>query len=59
MRQSGNFNMGRQEDQWKPFTAEQLVKPGHRGFLWDARIRVMPGIPAFVHDGYASGMATP
>jgi len=22
MRQSGTFNMGRQKDQWKPFTAD-------------------------------------
>jgi hypothetical protein len=55
MRQSGTFNMGRQEDQWKPFTAEQIVSPGHTGFLWDARIRMMPGLPAYVHDSYANG----
>ena len=55
MHQSGTFNMGRQKDQWKPFTADQLVRPGHPGFLWDARIRMMPGLPAYVHDSYANG----
>lgn len=33
IRQSGSFNMGRHEDQWKPFTADQIVKPGQPGFL--------------------------
>lgn len=39
MRQSGTFNMGRQKDQWKPFTADVCC----------------PGLPAYVHDSYANG----
>lgn len=53
--QSGTFNMGQDEDQWKPFTAEQTVRTGHPGFLWDARIRMLPILPVHVHDAYIDG----
>lgn len=56
MRQSGTFNMGQGDsDQWKSFTARQVVRPGHPGFLWDARISMMPLMPVRVHDAYIGG----
>jgi len=55
MRHSGTFNMGQADEQWKPFTAEQTVNPLHPGFLWDARIRMLPILPAYVHDAYIDG----
>lgn len=56
MNQRGTFNMGQGEtDQWKPFTAEQIVRPGHPGFLWNARIRMLPILSARVHDAYVDG----
>lgn len=55
MRQRGTFNMGRETEQWKPFSANQTVRPGHPGFLWDARIHMLPGLNACVHDAYLEG----
>ena len=53
--QSGTFNMGHDTDQWRPFIAEQTVRPGHPGFLWDARIRIAPGVAVHVHDAFING----
>ena len=55
MQQAGTFNMGTAEDQWKPFTARQTARPGHPGFLWDARIKMLPVLPVRVHDAYVGG----
>jgi hypothetical protein len=54
---SGTFNMGSGEPQWKPFTSSQEVAVARPGFLWDARIRMAPGMPAHVHDAYINGDA--
>ena len=55
MRQSGTFNMGQEEENWKPFTATHTVDTRTPGFLWNAKIRVVPGLPARVHDAYMHG----
>jgi hypothetical protein len=55
LKQKGSFNMGRDGDQWKPFTATQEVNPRQPGFLWDARIRMLPVMPVHVHDAYVGG----
>lgn len=52
---SGTFNMSETGDQWRPFVSDQLVVTGRPGFDWDARIRMMPGVTAFVHDAYIAG----
>ncbi len=52
---TGTFNMGEQGDQWRPFASTQHVIPRRPGFLWDARIRMAPGLTVFVHDGYVAG----
>ena len=52
----GEFNMGKPgKDNWKPFTATQDFVPGAPGFLWDARIAFVPGIPVLVCDGFVEG----
>lgn len=51
----GSFNMGEGEDRWRPFSSTQHVILRRPGFLWDARIRMAPGVTVFVHDGYVAG----
>ena len=53
--QQGQFNMNELEEQWKPFTANQLVMTQRLGFDWDARIQMAPGLKVFVHDTYLLG----
>lgn len=55
MQHRGMFNMGGQAASWKPFRSDQLVVTRRPGFDWDARIRMMPGLPVHVHDTYAAG----
>lgn len=51
----GTFNMGEQQDNWKPFTSDQLVVTHRPGFDWSAQVSMMPGVPVYVHDAYAGG----
>ena len=51
----GNFDMGRDSVRWAPFRSQQFVTVRRPGFLWDARIRMAPGLPVFVHDAYIAG----
>jgi hypothetical protein len=51
----GTFNMSDEGEQWQPFTSTQYVAPQHPGFVWDARIRMAPFLPVFVHDAYVAG----
>lgn len=52
---TGQFSMGETEAKWVPFTSGQSVVTRRPGFDWDARIRMAPGIYAFVHDAYVTG----
>ncbi|NTU83756.1 MAG: hypothetical protein HGA45_31020 [Chloroflexales bacterium] len=52
---TGTFNMSLTEPQWKPFTSTQRAITQRPGFDWEARIAVMPGLPARVHDAYIGG----
>ncbi len=52
---TGTFNMGEKSDNWKKFASRQRVITQRRGFLWDARVRMAPGIDAYVHDAYVAG----
>ena len=42
-------------DAWAPFTAEQDVTARPPGFVWDARIGMLPVVPVRVRDSYAGG----
>lgn len=57
LRQSGEMNLAQPGEpaRWLPFTAEHRVVTRRPGFLWDARVRMAPGLRAHVHDAYASG----
>jgi hypothetical protein len=52
---AGNFNMSPTGEQWKPFTSTQHVVTARPGFLWDARIAMLPGLPVRVIDSYITG----
>jgi hypothetical protein len=52
---SGTFNMSASGEQWKPFTSRQRVVTRRPGFLWDAKISMLPGLPVRVVDSYVAG----
>jgi hypothetical protein len=51
----GSFNMGESSDNWKPFSSRQRVVTRRPGFVWDARVFMLPGLPVHVHDAYVAG----
>jgi hypothetical protein len=51
----GEMRMKEDDPAWTPFTSDQLVVVHPAGFDWDARIRMGPGVNAFVHDAYVGG----
>jgi hypothetical protein len=51
----GSMNMSATAEQWKPFTSKQRVITQRPGFDWNARIMMLPGVPAHVHDAYIAG----
>jgi hypothetical protein len=56
---AGTINMSATAVQWKPFTSIQRVvtaSGGARsGFMWDARIAMLPGVKVLVVDSYIAG----
>jgi hypothetical protein len=54
----GEFNLGKPgRDRWRPFVATQLFVPGAPGFVWSARIQMMPLLPILVRDSLVDGRA--
>lgn len=52
----GEFNMGKPgRDNWRPFTAVQEFVPGAPGFVWNARIHMLPLVPVYVRDSFLDG----
>ncbi len=52
---AGTFNMSETGEQWKTFRSSQRVIVRRPGFVWDARIRMAPGMNVHVHDAYVAG----
>lgn len=52
---AGCFNMSPTDEHWKPFTSRQHVIIRRPGFLWDARIAMLPGLTVRVVDSYVAG----
>jgi hypothetical protein len=52
---TGTFNLSQTGEQWKPFTSQQRVVTRNPGFLWDARMEMVPGLAVRVHDAYVRG----
>ena len=53
---AGTFNVSPTSEQWKPFTSRQRVVTRRPGFLWDARISMLPGLTVRVVDSYIAGL---
>ena len=53
---TGTFNMSPTGEQWKHFTSRQRVVTRRPGFLWDAAIRIAPGVNVRVVDSYIAGI---
>lgn len=54
VRQEGTFLTGA-PDGWSPFTATSHFAARPPGFVWDARIRMAPGLAIRVRDSYVGG----
>lgn len=52
---AGSFNMSESGESWKPFTSKQRVVVRRPGFVWDARVSMLPGLRVHVHDAYVAG----
>lgn len=55
LKQEGYFLIKPEENAWRPFTATQTVGVRPAGFVWDARIRMAPGIAVRVRDAFVDG----
>jgi len=55
---AGRFNMSATGENWKPFTSSQRAVIHRPGFLWNARVSMLPGMAAHVHDSYIAGVGT-
>ena len=55
LRHRGTMNMGNSTERWARFDSEQFVVTSPPGFHWDARVRALPGLAAFVRDAYVEG----
>jgi hypothetical protein len=58
LRQRGEFLVKPEPGGWKPFHAVQHVAVFPPGFVWDARIRMAPGVAVRVRDGFVQGEGT-
>jgi hypothetical protein len=52
---SGTINMSATGEKWKRFTSTQQFIAQRPGFDWEARIEMIPGLRARVHDAYIAG----
>ncbi len=52
---TGTFNLSETAEQWRPFRSEQRVVTRRPGFVWNARISMIPGLSVRVHDAYVAG----
>lgn len=55
LEQTGTLNTREDGERWLPFTATQRVVLARPGFVWDARVRLLPGLAIRVRDAYVDG----
>jgi hypothetical protein len=48
----GEFNASDTAATWSPFSSMQTYRVNPPGFVWDARVSMMPVVPALVRDRY-------
>jgi len=53
--QEGEMRLRRTERRWSPFTAQQEFTVPSAGFVWDARVRMLPILSARIRDSYIAG----
>ena len=53
---TGTFNMSPTGERWMQFASRQRVVTHRPGFLWDAAIRILPGVNVRVVDSYIAGI---
>lgn len=56
LEQRGRLRTGVESPQWLDFTATETMAPDVRGFVWDARLRLMPLVDASIRDSYVGGV---
>jgi hypothetical protein len=54
--QRGEFLVKPARGVWQPFRATQSVAVEPAGFLWDARVRMLPGLSVRVRDSFIDGI---
>jgi hypothetical protein len=52
---AGTFNQSQAGEHWRAFRSRQRVVTRRPGFLWDARISMLPGLRVCVADSYVAG----
>lgn len=55
LQQSGGFRLGDAMAPWKPLSATQRFTVDPPGFVWDARVAILPLVPVRVVDMYKAG----
>jgi hypothetical protein len=55
--QEGEFLI-RPPSLWRPFTATHLLTIAPAGFVWQARIRMLPGVTIHVRDAFVNGIGS-
>ncbi len=51
----GRFNLSASGQRWQPFRARQWATTRRPGFVWDARITLLPSLQVRVVDSYVAG----
>jgi hypothetical protein len=55
IQQVGTLRTNVQSDRWMEFTAEQIAAPAATGFVWNARVTVVPLLHVRVLDAFVEG----
>lgn len=58
LKQSGQLRTRVESSRWLPFGAEQVIDPVSVGYVWDARVSILPLVHVRVRDSYAAGRAS-
>jgi dienelactone hydrolase len=58
LRQSGSFLTNPAKNGWSRFTATEDMVPVPPGFVWDARIKLIPGLAIRVRDSFVDGQGS-
>ncbi|MFC7127923.1 DUF6920 family protein [Haloferax chudinovii] len=58
LRQTGEFRLGDADSPWKPMTATQHYTVDPPGFVWDARVDLVPCLSVRVADAFVGGAGT-